>query len=74
VEKLNEHYGLQVLLPQTNQKPVGPKRSKPPMANGLTQAEEAELNGLISRFNNKELLSIQEQARMKDLKMKKNKQ
>ena len=72
VEKLNEHYGLQVLLPQTNQKPVGPKRSKPTMANGLTQAEEAELQELILKERNGELLTPIERARMKNLEMKRH--
>jgi hypothetical protein len=69
VEKLNAFYGLQVPLPQQNPKPPV-KGPKTPKGNGLTPAEEEELNGLILRYNNQELLSPQEKARMTELKMR----
>jgi hypothetical protein len=50
-----------------------PKMPKPPQGNGLTRAEEAELNGLIYIAQTR-LLTSKELARMKDLEMKKNKQ
>ena len=58
------------------QKPIivdpEPKMPKPPQGNGLTRAEEAELNELIYIAQTR-LLTSKELARMKGLEMKKNK-
>ena len=72
VEKLNAFYGLQVPVPQQNPKPKsegvkGPKTTK----KGLSQNEQADLNFLILKERNGELLTPIERARMKDLEMKK---
>ena len=73
VEKLNAFYGLQVPLPQQNpQPPKGPVGPKPPKGKGLTQAEAAELNGLMEIEKNGGLLNTEQKRRMKDLEMKRH--
>ncbi|MEY5132512.1 MAG: hypothetical protein RLZZ198_516 [Bacteroidota bacterium] len=69
VEILNQYYGLQGTLkkPAIVTQPPGPK----PPSGGLTQAEEAELNGLIAKENSGTMLNQKERSRKETLKNKK---
>ena len=71
VEILNQYYGLQGTLKKTDivTQPPGPK----PTSGGLTQAEEAELNGLINKENSGTMLTQKERSRKETLKSMKKK-
>jgi hypothetical protein len=77
VQELNAYFDLKGTLKPKPQKTIivdpEPKMPKPPQEKGLTRAEEAELNVLILKERNGELLTKKERMNKNRLEMKRHK-